>query len=94
MRLIEVRRLHPGLELDVATQVEAIRHVVGVAKDLRLTSVALAPLPLLLQLLVEAIRVLHALDVAAGPGVAVPVPGAADPGSRLEHAYAKTTLPT
>ena len=67
-----------GLERNVPAQVEAIGHVVQVAQDLRLSGVALAPVPLLLKLLGERVRVGHALDVAAGTGVAVPVPGAAD----------------
>jgi hypothetical protein len=42
-------------------------------------------LPVLLQFLREAERILHALDVAAGTGIAVPVPGAA----HLEGAHGK-----
>ena len=47
--LVEGRRLHARVELDVAAQVEAVGDVVGVAQDLGLRGVALAPLPLLLQ---------------------------------------------
>jgi hypothetical protein len=35
-------------------------------------------MPFLLQLVAEGVRVVHALDVAAGAGVAIPIPGAAD----------------
>ena len=52
--------------------------MIQVPEDLGLRRVALAPGPLLLELLGERVRVGHALDVAAGTGVAVPVPGAAD----------------
>jgi hypothetical protein len=65
--------------LDLSTQVVAIGDVIGVAEDLRLAGVALGPVPFLLQLVVEGVGVLHALDVAAGAGIAVPVPGAATP---------------
>ena len=74
------------LNCDVAAQVEAVGHVVGVAQELGLGGVALAPLPLLLQRLVELVGVLHALHVAARTGIAVPVPGAADAAAGLEHA--------
>src|SRR5438552_18641570 len=40
----------------------------------------------LLELVRERVRVLHALDVAAGAGIAIPVPGASDPVARLEDA--------
>jgi len=49
-----------------------------VAQDLGLGGVALGPLPLGLELGVEAVGVVDALDVAASARVAVPVPGAAD----------------
>ena len=66
------------VELDVAAQVEAVGDVVDVAQDLRLGGVALGPVPLLLELVGERVRVVQALDVAARARVAVPVPGAAD----------------
>jgi hypothetical protein len=71
-------RDHPGLELDVAPQVVAVGDVVGVFQDLGLGGVALGPLPFLLELGRELVGILHALDVAARAGIAVPVPGAAD----------------
>ena len=52
--------------------------MVGVAQDLGLRRVALGPVPLLLEVGVERVRVVDALDVAAGARVAVPVPRAAD----------------
>ena len=88
--LIEVRTCHAGIEGDVPAQVEPIGDVVGVAKDLRLTGVALRPFPFLLQFVGETVGVLHALDVAARAGVAVPVPGAADAVAGLEYAGAET----
>ena len=83
----------PGGELDVAPQVEPVGDVVGVAEDLRLGGVLLGPLPLLLEVLVEAVGVLHALDVAAGARVAVPVPGAADAVAGLEHLHGEALRP-
>ena len=75
--LVERRALMTlRVELHVASQFEAVRYVVGVLQDLGLGRVALGPLPLLLEPIGEAVGVLHALDVAARPGVAVPVPGA------------------
>jgi hypothetical protein len=85
-RLVEDGGGHPRLELDIPAQVETVRHVVDIGEDLRLGGVALGPLPLLLQIVRERVGVVHALDVAAGARVAVPVPGAADSLARLEDA--------
>src|SRR5512132_1865984 len=74
---VEGRPFDPGIELDVAPEVETVSHMVDVTQDLRLRAVALGPMPFLLQLVREGVRVLHAFDVAAAPRVAVPVPGAA-----------------
>ncbi|MEJ7720541.1 MAG: hypothetical protein WKF58_08890 [Ilumatobacteraceae bacterium] len=85
--------MHLRVELDVPAEIEPVGDVVGVAQDLGLRGVALAPLPLLLQVVVERVRVVHALDVAAGAGIAVPVPGAADVGGRLERAHGEALAP-
>jgi hypothetical protein len=45
--------------------------------------------PFLLQFLRELVGILHALDVAAHAGVAVPIPGAPDTASGLEDAHGK-----
>src|SRR4030095_2667946 len=76
--LVEGRYRHPRSDLDVAPQVEAIGDVIDVGQDLRLRGVPLAPLPLLLQLVRERVRIVHALDVASRAWVAIPVPGAAN----------------
>ena len=77
-RLVE-GRVHATLVSNwhVPAQVEPVGHVVRVGEDLGLRRVALGPLPLLLELVGELVRVLHALDVAAGSRVPVPVPRAA-----------------
>src|SRR5208282_4547528 len=84
---VEDRLFDPGVELNVAPEVEAVSHMVDVTQDLRLRAVALGPMPFLLQLVREGIRVLHAFDVAATPRVAVPVPGAANPVTGLEGTH-------
>ena len=76
--LIELRAFDDGVELDVGAETKTVGDVVGVFQNLRLRRVALAPVPFLLQLFGERIGILHALDVAARAGIAVPVPGAAD----------------
>ena len=83
-RLVEVRRGHARLELNVAAEIEAVGDVLDVAQDLGLGGIALRPVPFLLQLVGEGVGVVHALDVAAGAGIAVPVPGAADAAARFE----------
>ncbi len=82
--LVEGRRRHARGEPDVAAQVEAVGDVVGVGQDLGLRRVLLGPGPFLVELGREGIGILQALHVAARAGIAVPVPGAADPVARLE----------
>src|SRR5438477_456206 len=84
---VEDSPFDPGVELDVAPEVEAVSHMVDVTQDLGLRAVALGPMPFLLQFVREGIRVLHAFDVAATPRVAVPVPGAANPATGLEATH-------
>jgi hypothetical protein len=90
--VLEMGREHAGFELDMASQIEAISHVIDVAQNLRLRCVLLAPGPLLLQRRIELVGVLHALDVAARARVAVPEPCAADAVTGLEHANAQALL--
>jgi hypothetical protein len=84
VRLVEDRLGHPRLEPDVGAETETLGDVPRIAENLRLAGVALRPGPLLLELVRESVRVLHALDVAAGTRVAVPVPRPADVVARLE----------
>ena len=77
--LLECRGEHSGTETDVSPKIEPIRDMVRITQDLRLRGIAFGPVPLLFQRAVELIGVLHALDVASRTGIAVPVPGAADP---------------
>ncbi len=57
--------------------------MIGVSEDFRLRRIFLRPVPLLVELFRERERILHALDVAARAGIAVPVPGAADTAAGL-----------
>src|SRR3984893_5148178 len=84
---VEDRLFDPGVELNVAPEVEAVSYMVDVTQELRLRAVALGPVPFLLQLVREGIRVFHAFDVAATPREAVPVPGAANPATGLEATH-------
>src|SRR5207244_12789237 len=72
---VEDRLFDPGVELDVAPEVKAVSHMVDVTQDLRLRAVALGPMPFLLQLVREGIRVLHAFHIEATTQVATPVTG-------------------
>ena len=86
------RDQHAGLEGDQRPQVEAVGDVVGVAQDLRLGGVLLAPAPLLLQLVGEGVGVVQARHVAARARIAVPVPGAADAVAGLEALHRDAEL--
>ena len=85
--LVEAGLLDTGVELDVATQVEAVSDVVEVPLQLGLGGVPLAPVPLLLELLGKRVAVVPALHVAPGPGIAVPVPRPPDTSTLLEHPH-------
>ena len=71
-------------ELNVAAQVELVGDMVQVSQRVRLGGEMLLPVPFLHQLLRERIAVGPAFGIEAGAGIAVPVPGAADVGARLE----------
>src|SRR5882762_8101234 len=90
--LVENRGMDACVEGDQTAEVKPLGDMVRVAENFRLRGQQLAPLPVLLQLLREAERILHALDIAAGAGIAIPVPGAADAAPRLEGAHVKTEL--
>ena len=90
LALVVVGALHPGVEFDVAAQVEAVGDMVNVAQDFRLRRVALAPAPFLLEFGREAIGIVVAFDVAARTGIAVVVPHPTDVAVALEHDRAQT----
>ncbi len=90
--LISGRRNAP-LEADVTAQVEAVCDMVGIAQNLGLGRILFAPYPFLLQLFAERVGVVHALHVAARPGIAIPVPGATDIVGSLEHDGREPELP-
>jgi hypothetical protein len=85
-RFIEECGGHARIELDVAAQIEPVDGMIDISEDFRLARVALAPAPFLLQLLGKRIGIIHALDVAARAGIAIPVPGSADTAARFVNA--------
>jgi hypothetical protein len=86
-RLVELGASNPGIEADVALQVMAGGNVFQIAQDFRLLRIALRPFPFLQQLLVPGKAIYVRLGIAPGPGIAVPVPGAADGFSGLVHPH-------
>ena len=74
-----------GVELDAATQVVAVGDVLEVGPDLLLARVALGPLPLVEELLVEGVAVGVDLGVGTSARVLVPVPGASHVAGVLER---------
>src|SRR6476660_4058505 len=83
-RLIEARLGDLGIEFDAAAQIEAVRHMVQVFQNFMLLRIPLGPLPLLQQGAIEGVAIDVAVRIAAAAGVAVPVPGSADPAAGLE----------
>ena len=82
------------MEFHVLAQLKALRHVLAIGQNLRLGRVALAPLPLLLQRLIKLVGIFEGLHIAAGAGVAIPVPGAANIAPGLEDLRSEALLPS
>ncbi|MCP1967806.1 hypothetical protein J2R87_001546 [Bradyrhizobium elkanii] len=84
-RIVPGRLRDFGAEPDVATQIVAVGDEAEIAQDFRLGGVFLRPGPGLIELGIEGVAVVDGLDVAAGAGIAIPVPGAADVGALFER---------
>ena len=84
--------LDPCVELDIAGQVKPVGDVFDIGKDFRLGRIAFGPFPFLLKLFGELEGILHAFDVAARTGIAVPVPRAADARCRIDETRRKAFL--
>ena len=82
---IEVCRGNSCLERHVPPQVEAVGHMVQVVENLWLLRILAAPFPFLHEILVEGEAIYVRLGVAAGARVTVPIPGAADASTGLDH---------
>ena len=93
LRLVITGGNHFRLELDVATQIEAVGHIARIVEDFGLGGKALAPFPLIQQVARERVAIVDAFDIAARAGIAVPVPGAANVRAlfEAEHAHAQLT---
>ncbi|MBA7472498.1 hypothetical protein ES707_07825 [subsurface metagenome] len=84
-RLVELHGLDGAVELHVFAQIELVGDVVQIPQVLGLAGEALLPVPFVEQFLRERKAVGVALGIEAAAGIAVPVPGAAEIGRRVEH---------
>ncbi len=84
-RLVPVRGGDRAAELHVAAEVELVGDVVQIFQSVRLGGEVLLPVPFLHQFLGERVAIRPAFGIETGPGVTVPVPGAADVRSGLEN---------
>ena len=50
--------------------------MIDIGKDLRLCGITFGPFPVLLEVMIKLIGIFHALDIAAGTGITIPIPGA------------------
>src|SRR5207248_2088621 len=83
-RLLAVtHRGDAAVELDVAAQVELVGDMVEIALGFGLARETLGPVPLVQQFLRKRVGVGIAFRIEAGAGIAVPVPGAANPAAGL-----------
>ena len=82
-RLVPVCSLHARIEGNVAVEVELVGEELAVAQVLRLAGEMLLPVPFLQHLGREGEAVGPAFRIEARPGIAVPVPGAADAAAGL-----------
>ena len=90
--LVKTCRSDAGFKLNIGAQLEAVSHVVDIAQDLILLRVAFSPMPLLLELFVKRIGILHAFDIAPCAGIAVPVPCSANAVASLIYAGRQAQL--
>ncbi len=89
-RVIVRRSGNARCEADTLAQVEAVGDVIEVTQNLRLLGIALGPLPLLQQLVVEGVTINITVRIAARAGVAVPIPRPAHAVARLVYAHAQS----
>ena len=66
--------------------------MVEIAQNLGLIGVARRPAPLLLEGFIKRVGVRHALDVAAAPGIAIPVPRATNAWCAVNEVGVQATL--
>jgi hypothetical protein len=88
---VENCRIHPGVETDVPGQVQLAIDMVEVAPQLLPGRKLLAPVPVLPDT-VDGIFIIRHMGVHPGPGVTIPVPGAAQFRARLKQLYPETLL--
>ena len=90
---IEMRADDAAIELDMAAQIEAVRHMLQIAECFGLRGEMLAPAPFLQQLIGKGIAIGVAFRIKARAGVAIPIPGAAQITAGLEHLDRIAKLP-
>ena len=90
---IEMRAHDAAIELDMAAQIEPIRHMLQITQSFGLRGEMLAPAPFLQQLIGKGIAVGIAFGIKPRAGVAVPIPGAAQIAAGFEHLDAIAKLP-
>ena len=83
--LVVARAVDLAIELHVLAQAELVGDAVEVAQVLGLAGEVLLPVPFVQKLAREGVAVGPALRIEARPGIAVPVPGAAEIAAGLEH---------
>ena len=84
-RIVPLRACDAGVEVDILAHIQLVRRIVHIADNLRLFRIALRPLPAEIHVLGEGEAIGVALGIAARAGIAVPVPGAANPVAGLDH---------
>ena len=84
---------HAGVEADVGFQVKTFGDMVCIGQQFGLRRIALRPAPFLFKFFIKAEAVFQALDIDAGAGIAIPVPGAANAAAGLDHAGLQALLP-
>ncbi len=90
--IIECGRNDPGVQLDAVAKTELVGDVIHIAQNFGLGRIAFRPVPFLLQLLGKLIGIFHAFDIAAGTGITVPVPRAADFRPGFQHLHVQTLI--
>ena len=92
-RLIVAGTLHPRLELDVATQMEAIGDVFDIIQNIRLLGLGLFPFPILHQIVREGVAIKWTpRTINAGPRIPIIPPGPTHVGGAIIDAHGEAHL--
>ena len=89
---IEVSCGDPRFQLHIAQKIKTFRNMIDIFQYFRLSPVPFRPPPLLLEIVIEGVGILHAFHITAASGIAIPEPSPANTVTGLIGANLQTLL--